>query len=386
MSRYRSMSSAAADRRRDEQSANDEGRPRAVQPREAHEALGAVLKPLSEEVGRRAVVGDDVDRRFKLEIDELLEDISTGLTPHLCGRTVHAVDPGVADWFGRREAQFQARQQELGSVIASMGKALKALQGDDEDFMGGLEQNLARLTQAADSVQVRHVSARLQQILEVTSEQAKEEREARDKRLNQLSTMVRGLHEQLDAAKIQLTEDALTGLYNRGTFDQRIASEVEKCHLTPYKFALVMIDLDHFKAVNDNHGHVGGDRVLQACAEAIKAIVMSTDDAAFRYGGEEMAVILSDADMETGRRVAEAIRERIESLEIRTGTAVVRQTASFGVSEGCDEDAVVDIIERADAALYAAKENGRNKVCVAGYGEARRVRLPRCQQKRNMGG
>ncbi len=382
MSSYRSMSAA---RRRSSEPSGEAERNHIVEPKQPHEALTAVLAPLSAEVGRHAEVGDDTDRRFRLELEELMQDMSTGMTPHLGGRTVNAVQPGLKQWFDRREAVYQAKQNDLGAVIASMGKALKALQGDDEDFMGGLDANLSRLTQAADSVQVRHVSARLQQILEVTSEQAKEERDARDKRLNQLSTMVRGLHEQLDAAKIQLQEDALTGLYNRGTFDARLNAEINKCKLTPYKFSLIMIDLDHFKAVNDTHGHVGGDRVLQACAEAIKAIVMSTDDFCARYGGDEMAIIVSDSDMENGNRVAEAVRQRIESLEIQTGTAIHTQTASFGVSEGCDEDDPVDVLERADAALYAAKENGRNKVCVAGYDEARRVRLPKCQQRRSMG-
>jgi len=381
MSSYRSMRAA---RRPIE--THEVERPRMVEPRQPEEALAAVLKPLSNEVGRTAIVGDDVDRRFRLELEELIEDMSTGMTPHLAGRAVVAVEPGLKEWFGRREATYKAREDELGGVITSMGKALKALQGDDEEFMGGLEANLAHLTQAADSVQVRHVSARLQQILEVTSEQAVEEREARDKRLSQLSGMVRGLHEQLDAAKIQLQEDALTGLYNRGTFDARLAAEIHKCKLTPYRFSLIMIDLDHFKAVNDTHGHVSGDRVLQACAEAIKAIVMSTDDFCARYGGEEMAIIVSDSDMDNGLRVAEAVRARIAGMEIQTGNALHIQTASFGVAEGCDEDTPVDVIERADAALYAAKESGRNKVCVAGYDEARRVRLPRCQQKRTMSG
>ena len=285
----------------------------------------------------------------------------------------------LATRVSHRNAGVKARTAELAAVIELMGRALKSIQGDDTEFHGGLEQSLQRLRQAASGVQVRHVGKRLEQLLDATTEQLAAQRQARERRIRGLSDMVQGLHEQLSQARVKLTEDALTGLYNRGSFDARLEAELKKCRLSPYRFALIMIDLDNFKSVNDEHGHVAGDRVLVACAQATQAIVLRRSDFCARYGGEEMAVLLTDCDMDGGRKVAEAIRERIASLEISTGQGVVHQTASFGVSEGCDEAVAVDVIERADAALYAAKRAGRNRVVVAGRGEARRVRLPRCQ-------
>lgn len=389
MSRYRSMRSAGSDRRRSrgDSSTRNTGeaeapRPRVIEPATPEEMAAATLTPLRDEVVRTEELGVDADRRFRRDLDELLEDISGGLTPHICGRAKATLDPGLEEWFTRREEATKVKNNELQSVIETMGKALKTIQGDDEDFMGGLEQSLSRLHKTADSVQVRHVSARLNQLLEATAEQAQAEREMRDKKMRSLSSMVRGLHEQLDQARVKMAEDELTGLYNRRSFDQRLEAEIEKCRLSPYSFAVIMIDLDKFKSVNDTFGHVGGDRVLQACAEAIKAIVMRTDDFAARYGGEEMVIILADCTMEHGRKVAEAVRQRLERMDIQTGTAIHRQTASFGVAEGCEEDQPVDVIERADAALYAAKETGRNKVVVAGIEPARRVRLPANQARR----
>ena len=356
--------------------------PKPIEPATPTQVAGAALKPLRDEVVRTQEIGDDGDRRFRRALEEILEDVSDGLSPHSAGRALSVLDPGVEEWFRRREKSQKAKNSELTGVIVMLGRALKAIQGDDADFLDGLDNNLERLKSAADSVQVRHVSARLQALVESTAEQATAERKARDKRIQGLSQMVRGLHEQLYQAKVQLQEDALTGLYNRRSFDDRLEAELEKCRLAPYRFSLIMIDLDKFKTVNDEYGHVGGDRVLQATAKVIQTVVLRRNDFCARYGGEELAVILADCDIVTGQKVAEAIRVRLQHEEINTGTGMHVQTASFGVAEGCDEDEAQDIIERADGALYVAKEKGRNRVTVAGHGDAQRVRLPRCQQRR----
>jgi diguanylate cyclase (GGDEF)-like protein len=334
-------------------------------------------------VVRTQEVGDDDDRRFRRALEEVLEDVGEGLSPHSAGRAVSVLDPGIEQWFRRRDKARDAKNSELNGVIVMLGKALKSIQGDDADFLDGLDNSLERLKSAADSVQVRHVSARLQALVDGTAEQATAERKARDKRIQGLSQMVRGLHEQLDQAKVQLQEDALTGLYNRRSFDDRLEAELEKCRLAPYKFSLIMIDLDKFKLVNDKYGHVGGDRVLQAAAKVIQTVVLRRNDFCARYGGEEMAIILADCNVAMGQKVAEAVRIRLSREEINTGTGMHTQTASFGVAEGCDEDEAADVIERADGALYVAKEKGRNRVLVAGHGDASRIRLPRCQQKRH---
>jgi len=356
--------------------------PKPVQPATPAQLAAAAIGPVRDEVVRTQELGDEDDRRFRRSLEEILEDVAEGVSPHSAGRAVQVLDPGIEQWFRRRDKAQAAKNAELNGVIVMLGKALKSVQGDDADFLDGLDQSLDRLRSAADSVQVRHVSARLQALVENTAEQATAERKARDKRINSLSQMVRGLHEQLDQAKVQLQEDQLTGLYNRRSFDDRLEQELEKCRLAPYRFCLIMIDLDKFKTVNDTYGHVGGDRVLQAAAKVIQTVVLRRNDFCARYGGEEMAVILADCDMATGAKVADAIRARLERDEINTGQGMHRQTASFGVAEGCDEDEAQDLIERADAALYIAKEKGRNRVMVAGHGDASRVRLPRCQQRR----
>ena len=137
-----------------------------------------------------------------------------------------------------------------------------------------------------------------------------------------------------------------------------------------------MIDLDHFKEVNDTYGHVIGDRVLQMTSKAVQEVVLRRSDFCARYGGEEMAVILADCLAPGGHKVAEAIREQIAALEVPVGKKSIQRTASLGVAVGCDGDEAEDIIGRADSALYVAKRSGRNKVVVAGEGEGKRIQLP----------
>ncbi len=340
------------------------------------QVAATALASIRKEAVKVEVPGNREDRRFRRTIDEAVYDLEHGMTPHSAGRAVAELDQEIEIWFDRRRDRVRERDQELSSVIASMGTALKALKGDDNSFHGGLDQHLDRLRKAADNVQMRSVSARLTRILDATATQVATQREASEARIRSLSDLVRGLHQQLDETKAQMERDALTGLFNRGSFDLRLEQELRTARLSPYTFSLIMIDLDHFKVVNDSYGHIGGDRVLQACAQALQAVVMSETDFCARYGGEEMAIILSGTNVQNAARIAEAVRARLERTDIQTGAALHRQTASFGVSEGCEEDQAEDLINRADSCLYLAKQHGRNRVVVAGEGVGKRIRLP----------
>jgi diguanylate cyclase (GGDEF)-like protein len=169
----------------------------------------------------------------------------------------------------------------------------------------------------------------------------------------------------VEDARRNARTDALTGLANRRGFDERFAQVVQETDRYGGSAALVLIDIDHFKKVNDTYGHEAGDVVLVAVAEAI-AEGRRTVDLSARLGGEELAVLLPQTDATGGREVAERLRKRIEALRVTTGAGEVRVTASLGVGEylsrAGDASAVYD---RADQALYAAKRGGRNRVDVA---------------------
>lgn len=173
------------------------------------------------------------------------------------------------------------------------------------------------------------------------------------------------LHE--DAAHAS-EHDALTQLPNRRRLDADLALECERSARYQRPLAFVMLDLDHFKRINDEHGHARGDEVLQGVADVIRATLRASDTA-YRYGGEELAIILRESDASSALLVADRLRERIETVFAGWGTPGV--TASFGVAGlGPSTALPTTLVAAADAALYRAKRAGRNRVCGAPATEA----------------
>jgi diguanylate cyclase len=156
--------------------------------------------------------------------------------------------------------------------------------------------------------------------------------------------------------------DPLTGLYNRRGFDEAVRN-MRAASVSLEGSCLLFADLDQFKAINDRYGHVLGDRVLEAAAEVIRATIKGRDIAA-RLGGEEFAVLLPATDRVGAIAVAEQLRRGIEKHRVRRsdGAILATVTISVGVAQGIATDSIEQLIERADARMYAAKRGGRNRV------------------------
>ncbi len=160
--------------------------------------------------------------------------------------------------------------------------------------------------------------------------------------------------------------DGLTGLFMRRYFDARIDEEIERSKRYETPFSVVMIDVDDFKKLNDEHGHLIGDRVLRAIADVVKSQMRGVDTAA-RYGGEELALILPRTEMVAAYNVGERIRAAIAEERVTTDSEppkVLGVTASFGIASYPESKARdgEDLIRRADRALYRAKKTGKNRV------------------------
>ena len=169
-----------------------------------------------------------------------------------------------------------------------------------------------------------------------------------------------------DTLRHQSTVDPLTGLYNRRFFDESLKREMARAQRSQSACSVVMVDLDHFKRVNDTYGHEGGDLVLQAASRAILQRVRASD-VVCRYGGEELVLMLPDCDAQEAARCAEAIRVSLTGIVIQhAGQTITGISASFGVAQWPGHgDSEQDLLQAADRALYAAKKAGRNKVLVA---------------------
>jgi diguanylate cyclase len=154
--------------------------------------------------------------------------------------------------------------------------------------------------------------------------------------------------------------DGLSGLLNRSHWEAIVAAEFQRCRRIGHPSSLVMIDIDHFKAINDRYGHPVGDAVIREVAWILRSAVR-LHDVPGRYGGEEFGVVLPGTEVEGAEVLAERIRTRIEFMVLEPKTGV-RATASLGVAAFEPRDADhLDWIARADRALYAAKESGRNR-------------------------
>ncbi len=170
------------------------------------------------------------------------------------------------------------------------------------------------------------------------------------------------LHRQI---KNMAHHDGLTGLLNHRTFMEKMDEEFKRLDRAEYQnFSLLLFDIDHFKKVNDEHGHPVGDVALKAVAGVIRQMARSIDFVA-RYGGEEFAIGMVGADTAGAKIMAERIRKTVESTVITAGAITLKKTVSIGVAsyyQGCGKKEV--LIAQTDQALYHAKNTGRNKVCL----------------------
>jgi len=161
----------------------------------------------------------------------------------------------------------------------------------------------------------------------------------------------------------QAFKDPLTGAGNRIALNDGLKREMELARRHSYELSLLMLDLDHFKAINDGFGHLVGDEVLKSVVEKIKECIRQTD-ICFRYGGEEFVVLLNNANIADARLISERIRMSIEAYCLQTDNGPLQATISCGLAILHPDDDAHSLMDKADKALYKAKNTGRNKVCV----------------------
>ncbi len=167
-----------------------------------------------------------------------------------------------------------------------------------------------------------------------------------------------------EVKRLSLT-DALTGCYNRRALDERLATEIERSKRYGRALSVVFMDLDHFKRINDEYGHVTGDAVLREVALRSQGQLRSHVDWMARYGGEEFLLVLPECAMQDAWQLAERLLCEIRSKALNLDGLHISVTASFGVAELQSGESMEALLERADAAMYQAKHSGRARVCLA---------------------
>ncbi|MES2017941.1 MAG: sensor domain-containing diguanylate cyclase [Pseudomonadota bacterium] len=183
--------------------------------------------------------------------------------------------------------------------------------------------------------------------------------------VSELAEATRLLEQTMDQALVleeSNRRDDLTGLFNRKFFDEQITQEIVSARRYLWPLTLAFIDIDHFKVVNDSHGHPAGDTVLRHLAARLQSMLRSSDSLC-RYGGEEFALILPHVDRDTGRVLMERLRAAIEAMTVETDAGVALSvTISVGISALEKGVTPGQLVGHADAALYVSKNDGRNRV------------------------
>ena len=235
------------------------------------------------------------------------------------------------------------------------------------DALGMTESFGATLQGASETVSLAKDRDQLKAVIEGLVKSTRETRDANkalEERLNSSKSEVSNLQKNLEAIRAETLTDPLTGLGNRKYFDRSLSSTIAMSHQQKEPLSLLMLDIDHFKSFNDNYGHLTGDQVLRLVGQSLKQTIKGADITA-RYGGEEFAVVLPNTSLRQALTVADHIRRAVMSKELKkksTGEILGRVTISIGVSQLRAGDEMDCLIGRADACLYAAKRNGRNRV------------------------
>jgi len=178
--------------------------------------------------------------------------------------------------------------------------------------------------------------------------------------------MVMQLRQSRERLELLTTTDSLTGLLNRKGITEGFSTFLVRYRRHQRPFSVIMLDIDHFKAINDRHGHLAGDLVLKEVSRVLLR-EMREVDLVGRYGGEEFLMLLDETQAETAFMVAERIRNALATAAISHEGVLIRVTASFGVAEiSSGSESMEELMERADKAMYLAKQQGRNRTVLAG--------------------
>lgn len=298
--------------------------------------LGPTLDDLSSVVLSAVGRGQREFGQFLIDIDERLQKIQNFVL-----ETIQA-DDGL-----RNEEQML--DQQMRSQIATMATSL-----DETDDVETLKTSIR--------TQVENITAVLDRFSETgrqIEENKAKELEAMRLRFQALEEETRFFRKRLKEERSKALTDALTQLPNREAYDDRVSLEYERWKRYRKPATLVIADVDHFKAINDNYGHLSGDKVLQILAKEMQARIRQTDFVA-RYGGEEFVLILPETELDVAKGVIEKMRDTISRLPFHFRDEKLQVTISFGLvefAEGKDTNVLFDC---ADQALYKAKEAGRN--------------------------
>lgn len=255
----------------------------------------------------------------------------------------------------------QSINMAVGNIILFAQGAIHRIEGDTKQY----SDQLSSATQQLSAAALEHgVESLLGKLLAETQGMHDSSLKLRGE-LNEANRKIEQMNQEFSRIRHESLTDPLTGLKNRRAFDKEITQMHTAAAIAKEPLSLLLVDIDHFKSVNDTHGHLLGDCVIKRVAQWLMESVRGKDLIA-RFGGEEFVLILPETDLRGAASVAENIRSNIAKRTLRHGEKTIgRVTVSVGAVQTKEEESVESLIDRADQALYQAKREGRNRVALS---------------------
>lgn len=263
----------------------------------------------------------------------------------------------------KTEAAVKRAGAQIQETIREVNQAVADVQNRTEGYGKNLQKTVQAIQNSSDPA---HVQSAVKSLVTETQSMMDISHKIHDE-LERSAKVIQTLQRDLEIVRREAMTDGLTGLANRKSFDQEIKRMMNESKANHTPFTLLMVDIDHFKSFNDNYGHPVGDQVLRLVGRTLVDGIKGRDFAA-RYGGEEFAILLPDSNIMAGMAVGNSLRKAIAQKDVmnrNSGEKLGRITMSVGVAESLVGETPEEMIERADAALYTAKHNGRNQVAAA---------------------
>ncbi len=289
------------------------------------------------------------------ELDQIIEQFGLCLPSHSEGlyKTYIA---------SQTEADVQELRNNLEILINEIFTSMRDTLADTSSFQKNIEKSLVNLEKIDKEGLTFDELLSVVRNFVVQSKEIKSSAQFFNNQLNTASEEISNLKKELEKVQKDALYDSLSSLLNRGAFDRDIASFCNSEQ--SYPLCLILVDIDKFKGLNDDYGHVFGDMVIKAIARRLQ-LHCRDGIAAYRYGGEEFALLVPNKPLRIARQFAESVRRSIEKISIkdkRTGEQVENISASFGVAEFEQGESPITLIDNADQQLYKAKSLGRNRV------------------------
>lgn len=305
-------------------------------------------------------MGEEKVELIRGRFEDLARRIDAGEATRIPG-----ISEGIASHRRRERHWVTKNVRDMAETVVGLITRLSRNVSLDRSGDSKIGEQLSRLKGAVEHEDLPMMRNEVLAAVETIGTALKERDERQRSEMAAISHQLEALKNELTHARKEMAIDGLTRLYNRASLDEHMESVASISVLSGRDTCLLMVDIDHFKDVNDTWGHQAGDAILKSLSDLLVKSFPRKNDFVGRYGGEEFAVVLGEDGAVTGRMLSQRLLERVRETVVVWEGQEIRVTVSIGIAQFSGCESVKDWIARADKALYQAKSEGRDRVIEA---------------------